>query len=731
MTNTELFKIRKLKGGWWRPKYLKTVMIIAFVIHCFCLIQAFQQKKHVSIKKVRDQDNNWKILFEPHSALGKKSGNDSDPFVDLNDARERTQSWLVAMNNLSPAALSTLKRELDKRVDTAKIKINGTGSLSLDAKKIKHDLLEMFSEELQESEKDMMNAIDGLRRSLTSDFRNPAELRQNSKHRLDFLRIATMKEEQSYNKLKDIEDIIKNHAAHINNTGILDDLLHEVAMAADQLEAKIEDHIVNNNIPSGGQIEAVVHFRENENGDIDYQNGDSDDDIDIGDVLVDSQNNKYVLSKPKDSTSPLIDHHLVMDIIMVLLICLPFGMLCEKIGLPTLFGYVMTGVLLGPSGLNVLKSMVQVETIGEFGVFFILFFAGLEFSPDKIRKVWRIAIQGPTIIMLVMIYVGITIGSVVLKNVPLKECAFISACLSLSSTPLVMKFLQSNEKSRHKPICKDDSPESQCGQYLLGMLVMQDVQLGVIIALLPAFGENDGDNSRDVIWKSIKILLETIASFIVVLGVCFIFVRFLVSPLFRILHNFSKEIELLGQLAVMFIMLLTTQSLGISMELGCFLGGFVIASVSSTSHRMNSETIAEDIDQKLSPLRDLFSIIFFTTIGFHVFPTFVLVELTILLWMTFVVVATKFAISVIVLRFLLPPGNQHIKWLISSGLAQISEFCFVLSSRARRLRIISREVYLLILSTTTLSLLLAPIMWRLSIWSFHNSKRRSSSVNHL
>ena len=111
----------------------------------------------------------------------------------------------------------------------------------------------------------------------------------------------------------------------------------------------------------------------------------------------------------------------------------------------------------------------------------------------------------------------------------------------------------------------------------------------------------------------------------------------------------------------MFIMLLTTQSLGISMELGCFLGGFVIASVSSTS-RLNSETMvrntvtvfieykinrffkAEDIDQKLSPLRDLFSIIFFTTIGFHVFPTFVLVELTILLWMTFVVVATKFAI---------------------------------------------------------------------------------------
>jgi Kef-type K+ transport system membrane component KefB len=53
----------------------------------------------------------------------------------------------------------------------------------------------------------------------------------------------------------------------------------------------------------------------------------------------------------------------------------------------------MTGVFLGPSGLNVLKSMVQVETMGEFGVFFILFFAGLEFSPDKIKSVWRVAVQ--------------------------------------------------------------------------------------------------------------------------------------------------------------------------------------------------------------------------------------------------------------------------------------------------------------------------------------------------
>ncbi|CBY36978.1 unnamed protein product [Oikopleura dioica] len=139
----------------------------------------------------------------------------------------------------------------------------------------------------------------------------------------------------------------------------------------------------------------------------------------------------------------------------------------------------------------------------------------------------------------------------------------------------------------------------------------------------------------------------------------------------------------------MLVMLLITQWFGISMELGCFLGGFLIALSSSSS---KSPT-----NQSVGGMRDLFSVVFFATIGFRVFPSFVVGELTVLLLLTFVVVGVKFVISVIVLRVLLPPKGQHLRWLLSSGLAQISEFCFVLSSRARRLKIISREVYLLIL----------------------------------
>lgn len=68
--------------------------------------------------------------------------------------------------------------------------------------------------------------------------------------------------------------------------------------------------------------------------------------------------------------------------------------------------------------------------------------------------------------------------------------------------------------------------------------------------------------------------------------------------------------------------------------------------------------------------------------------------------------------AVLVLSAILPKGSRHIRWIVSAGLAQVSEFSFVLGSRARRAGIISREVYLLVLSVTTLSLLLAPVLWR-------------------
>lgn len=160
----------------------------------------------------------------------------------------------------------------------------------------------------------------------------------------------------------------------------------------------------------------------------------------------------------------------------------------------------------------------------------------------------------------------------------------------------------------------------------------------------------------------------------------------------------------MGVSAFIFAMLTITEMLDVSMELGCFLAG---ALMSSQGHLITEEVMA-----CIEPIRDFLAIIFFASIGFHVFPTFVLYELTVLLVLTFSLVIMKFFIAGLVLSLILPKSSQGIKWIVSAGLAQVSEFSFVLGSRARRAGIISREVYLLILSVTTLSLLLAPALWK-------------------
>lgn len=138
--------------------------------------------------------------------------------------------------------------------------------------------------------------------------------------------------------------------------------------------------------------------------------------------------------------------------------------------------------------------------------------------------------------------------------------------------------------------------------------------------------------------------------------------------------------------------------------------------------------VTEEIMCCIEPIRDFLAIIFFASIGLHVFPTFVIYELTVLLFLTLSVVIMKFVLAVLVLSLILPKTSQYIKWIVSAGLAQVSEFSFVLGSRARRAGIISREVYLLILSVTTLSLLLAPALWRAAIMKCVPRPERRSST---
>ncbi|NXT46372.1 TMCO3 protein, partial [Pluvianellus socialis] len=585
---------------------------------------------------------------------------------------------------------------------------------------------EIFQKELNESENSVFQAIHGLQRALQGDYKDVVNMKESSRQRLEALREAAIKEEMEYVELLAAEkhqvEALKNMQHQNKSLSMLDEILEDVRKAADRLEEEIEEHAFDDNKSVRGvNFEAVLRVEEDEaNSKRNASKREVEDDLGLS-MLIDSQNNQYILTKPRDSTIPRADHHFIKDIVTIGMLSLPCGWLCTTIGLPTMFGYIICGVLLGPSGLNSIKSIVQVETLGEFGVFFTLFLVGLEFSPERLRKVWKISLQGPCYMTVLMIAFGLLWGH--LLQIRPTQSVFISTCLSLSSTPLVSRFLAGSVRGD-----KEGKYDFKYGLHsvLLGMLVMQDVQLGLFIAVMPTLMQAGVSTHSSIFKEILRILIligQILFSLAAVFLTCLVIKTYLIGPYYRKLHAESKgnkEILILGITAFIFLMLTMTELLDVSMELGCFLAG---ALISSQGHM-----VSEEIMSCIEPIRDFLAIIFFASIGLHVFPTFVIYELTVLLFLTLSVVIMKFVLAVLVLSLILPKTSQYIKWIVSAGLAQVSEFSFVLGSRARRAGIISREVYLLILSVTTLSLLLAPALWRAALMKCVPRPERRSST---
>lgn len=598
----------------------------------------------------------------------------------------------------------------------------------------------IFQNELNVTERAVFDSLNGLRKLLQEDYKSVVHMKEAIKQRLEALKLLTLQQEDQFNAISEVEKelLSANKHADILNNGtriekVIGGILDDISFAADKLEDELDEKTFEKTRNAkGASIEAVVRItgdEENKESDTDNTTLDKPAEENDMSILVDSQSNQFVLAKAKDATVPHEDVHFIMDIIFILVLSFLGSCICTLVHLPTMFAFVISGMLLGPSGLNMIKTVVQVETLGEFGVFFILFAVGLEFSPDRIKRVWKVAVGGSSLIMVLMIVFGIFWGYCF--GILPRQSAFVAACLSLSSTPLVAKFVES--KGGDSSAKEHTNGDGDYTSSLLGILVMQDVHLGLLVALLPALAGqknvalakknsgavhvilsgHDNANDSDEFVNTLWMLLEVILSFIGLMLVCFV-VSKVIGPMFRILQDTSsKELLILATVSTAFCLLMLSEHLGISMELGCFMAGVVLSS--------NGEHLVHKVNELVEPLRDFFSCLFFASIGLHVFPTFVLNEFPLVLTLTLGVVSVKFVVSVFVLRMFLCE-TRSTKFIVAAGLAQVSEFSFVLGSRARRFHLISREVYLIILSVTTISLLLAPLLWRISLWRFGSRK---------
>ncbi len=300
----------------------------------------------------------------------------------------RGGGWIrerVGTSNFTYRDLSVMMHKTDRVLHTLAHHIQSVASQATTSagERLRMEVLLVYQRELKATSHSLAIVLSDLNQTLTSDYSSLGRIKRSCQQRLEDMRAASVLVEDDYNSILELErmDALHPNVSLQSPYGVLNEILAEISHAADDLESELQpDFFRSSQNMEGAAFETVVKLwdglihREEKN-----RRGVP--------VLIDSASNRYVLSRPRDVTVPTEDHHLVHDIVCLLLLSFLLGAVCSLVRIPTLLGYMCAGTLLGPVGCNVISSVVQVESIGELGVFFIVFVIGLEFSPDKLAKV--------------------------------------------------------------------------------------------------------------------------------------------------------------------------------------------------------------------------------------------------------------------------------------------------------------------------------------------------------
>ena len=609
---------------------------------------------------------------------------------------------------------SGIQSALQKQLDSGKSKLP-----SSNAEAFKLKLMELYVRELRTAERTLIDFLHDFNDSLSGEYGVLSRLEKNCQDRLNSMRSAAVSLEEDYNYIIELEkemmSVLNVNVSLGDRPRIIKGIFSEISHAADELEKKFQGDAFQLSKKLGGAaLETVVKVADSnaEKGLAAGVHHHSDEDGRT--VLIDSLSNQYVLSRARDITVPVEDVHFLYDLSYLLLLSFLMGTVCCTFKVPTLLGYTIAGMVLGPVGFDQIRSLVQVETVGELGVVFIVFMIGLEFSPEKLRRVWEISVKGGNLLFVFTILFITLLGLMV--NIHPKHSMFFAACIAHSSTTLTFRFLEGAHlmpkqlliitESEDEQLALTREAEPDVAGALIGIIVMQDLQRGLLMSLMPFFVESYPQAS----WGyTLFLFVKLVLGFIALLVLVRMLTTRVLDGLYRLLEVLINKTEaiLLCSLAVCFLLLVAANALGAPIELGSFFAGIAIGA--------QRTQIVDQVRGFVEPLRDFFSIFFFASIGFHVFPTF-MSEFSLIFVFTFIIVVLKLVIAVAVLGLFL--GHCHTAtWIVGVGLAHVSDFSFVLASRARRMGIISREVYLVILSVSALSILLSPLLWQLVLFS--------------
>ena len=379
-------------------------------------------------------------------------------------------------------------------------------------------------------------------------------------------------------------------------------------------------------------------------------------------------------------------HHIafLQDLSVVMIIAAVVTILFRMMKQPVVLGYILAGVIIGPHTppFPLIGDKHTIETLSELGVIFLMFALGLEFSLKKLTKVGSTALIAASAEILLMLWAGYHLGQVFGWGT--MDSVFLGAILSISSTTIIIKALEEIGKTKES-----------FAQMIFGTLIVEDILAILMIAMLSGFATTGSMGFTDV-----AVTLGKLTTF---LGVLLIVGLILVPRLLNWVAKFkSDEMLLVTVVGLCFGVSLLAVKLGYSVALGAFLIGAIIAEARHIAH----------IESLMHPVRDLFSAVFFVSIGLLIDPKVLMDQWAAILIITIVVIVGK--VVSCGLGTFVAGNDMKTSMRVGMGLSQIGEFSFIIAALGLTLKVTSEFLYPIAVAVSALTTLSTPYLIRSS-----------------
>ena len=400
--------------------------------------------------------------------------------------------------------------------------------------------------------------------------------------------------------------------------------------------------------------------------------------------------------------------HLIEDLAVLLLVSLPINLFFHKIKLPSVMGYLIAGVLIGPYGLKLISDVSSVKELAEIGVILLLFVIGLEFSLGRLLKnLASVLGVGSLQLGLTASFVWFAFSEMGFQQ---NQSIALGLIVALSSTAIVMKMITDRAEI-----------DTLHGKLCIGTLLFQDLCVVPIMLLLPLLAQAGVTAGADFVFAMVKSLTAVV--------VIFFLSRLIVPKALVWVARVGNKEHL--TLSVLFIILATgwaSQKMGLTLAMGALIAGMII-SESEYNHQIILDIL---------PLRDYFSSIFFISVGMLLQMQVLMDSLWTCLALAVLVILVKGGFAG--LACLLVRMPVRISFVVGMRLAQVGEFSLILAGMTLDQGLFDSHQYQLLLIVSILSMLFAPLLIQsstaLSIrifsrWKYDESDASQNKVSEL